>query len=512
MALSVITSHTQGCTSSSTPAVAASTPDSAPTPALVSTARATDPYQLARESLAVHGSIDGHAPLTLTFDGERLDLGHYSKPNELLAYTHRLTAWFGFNGELRAVGQLSRGAHVYTGHIELDGTDLYWLDYGESSPRASDERVRTQLRYRLAALVPSLLLSLALAEAGGLSHRGQCDVAGRSAEVVTFTDSAGVPRTLYIDASSRRLLQVSHVEADALFGDDVQTTRYLELREIAGLLVPVALRHTRLWFVEDELRGDVSDQPPSPVLLRAPPPPSRSPAAHVTAISPQLFELRLEHLDNRTLFLELDDHVIAFEAPLSSATGELILAAIERTTGGKPVRKLFISHHHPDYVGGVRPFVARGVTLVTTPGNVHYLERIASAPRLLEPDAQSREQRPALVEAVHGRQTYALGAQVLEVYDIGRHTQHTEEYLVYYFPRQRLLFEGDLLSPIVSEDLLPARSHAVGLATAIDQLGLDVDLIYESWPLHERVPFLPMATLRRMVALRRQLDHQSPAR
>lgn len=503
MALSILPSHAVGCTSVSTPPGSLAP---APVAAVLSSPSppSIDARALALESLALHGSPDGHAPLTLVYRGKRLDLGHYGRPGELREYDHRASAWFGFDGRFRVQAELARDGEVYPGRIELDETDLYWLDYGETSPRVADERERVRARYRLAEAVPSLFLALALTEPGPLSYAGQRNVGKRVANVITFTDAAGSPRSIFIDALSRQVLQVSHTEADPLFGDDVQTTVYLEQRQMAGLLVPVALRRTRLWFVEDELSAEATAEVVEPVARRSPPKPVKPPTTEVSAIASRLFELHLPHLDNRTLFLELDDHVLAFEAPLTSATGDLILAEIQRTTRGKPVRALFISHHHPDYVGGIRPFVAQGATLVTTPGNVEYLARIAEAPRLLEPDTQSREPRRLAVNVVRGQQVFERDEYPVEVHDIGRYTGHTDEYLIYYFPKERILFEGDLVMAPAAGDVVPARPRAIGLLRAIDDLHLDVERIYESWPLHDRAPVLRIETLRRMVELQQR--------
>jgi glyoxylase-like metal-dependent hydrolase (beta-lactamase superfamily II) len=228
----------------------------------------------------------------------------------------------------------------------------------------------------------------------------------------------------------------------------------------------------------------------------------------VERIGEGLYTISLEHLDNRTMFLEMPDYVVAFEAPLDSPTGELLVETIEATTHQKPIRYLLVSHHHPDYVGGFRPFVARGVHVITTPGNVDYLDSLARAPRTLAPDALARAPVAPIIETVQKKRVIGEGARTIEIYDIGPYTGHTDEYLIYYLPFQRLLFEGDLIG-MKPGPVSRAGKRAMGLLQAIDDLHLDVDQIHESWPLKDRAKMVPIGTLRQMVELRREQDRAS---
>jgi hypothetical protein len=148
----------------------------------------------------------------------------------------------------------------------------------------------------------------------------------------------------------------------------------------------------------------------------------------------------------------------------------------------------------------MRPFVARGATIVTTPGNVAYVQQLAHAPRTLVADALARQPREVEIATVHQKLTLGEGEQRVELHDIGRHSHHTDEYLVHYFPAARILFEGDLASLRESAPR-PLSERGRGLLGAIDELGLDVERIYVSWPLHGTADILPLSTLRERAAL-----------
>jgi glyoxylase-like metal-dependent hydrolase (beta-lactamase superfamily II) len=468
-------------------------------------------HALVRSSLAAHGPPPDRE-LSLRCRGVWNELGHYTRPRELRAFD----ADWSYSFEparaevpfsVRFSGTLTREAKSHTGTLQLRPDRLQLVDFGEETARPDDAAERIRTRYRLAELVPSLLLRLALEERASLRWLGEAPLEGGAVDVVSFTDGAGVPRALYIDRTSKLLRRVERIEADELFGDDRRSTDYLAHQQLGGLTLPQRLRHRRLWFVESEL---TCGEAPAPVLLPAlAPPPAEAPApprATVEKVADGIYAIALEHLDNTTLFMEAPDHVVAMEAPLDSATGELIIATIAAATNNKPIRYLLLSHHHPDYVGGIRPFVARGTRLVTTPGNADYLNSIAAAGRLLRPDLQAERNRPCAIDLVEGHRQLGEGAHRVDIYDVGKRIGHTEEYLVYYFPAARLLFHGDLVSVKSGAAPPPASDRAVGLLESIEANGLTPERILHSWPRRDRARELPMPLLRRMVELRRAQD------
>src|SRR5689334_17678772 len=56
----------------------------------------------------------------------------------------------------------------------------------------------------------------------------------------------------------------------------------------------------------------------------------------------------------------------------------------------KPVKYVVVTHYHDDHSGGLRSYVANDVTIVTTPANQKFFERMASSSFTLNPDDQTR--------------------------------------------------------------------------------------------------------------------------
>jgi glyoxylase-like metal-dependent hydrolase (beta-lactamase superfamily II) len=450
-------------------------------------------HELLDAARAAHGSLEGHSPLTVRCRGDYADLGHYLRPRELRAYRADGRATFDFaHDELRWRGALESNGERFDGSLWLGADRLASIEYGDATPQPDTARARVRARHRWAALVPSKLVVLAAAQRGSL-RAARAELDGAAMDVVSFTDESGFQRALWLDAKTHLVRRVEELVADPLFGDQTEITDLGAYHSAAGLTLPGALRRHRLWFDEEVLTCEAGGDPVE-LTPAAPTAPPRAPELKVEALGAGLYAIRLEHLNNQTLFLEQADSVIAFDAPLDSATGELILDAIARTTHGKPVRALVLSHHHPDYVGGIRPFVARGAHLVTTPGNVEYLRQIATAERRLDPDAQSRARRTPQIDVVRGH--LQLGA--VELFDLGAASHHTDEYLVYWFPAARLLGDGDLVTLKPGADAPRGTDRALGLWKFIGEQKLAVERVITSWPIHGVERVIPVAALRRM--------------
>lgn len=175
------------------------------------------------------------------------------------------------------------------------------------------------------------------------------------------------------------------------------------------------------------------------------------------------------------LFAVFHDHIVVFEAPLNSRYSETALQLIRAAVSGKPIRYVVATHFHYDHVAGLRPFVAEGVTILTTPDAKSVIERVASARHTMHPDALSRNPQAPRIEVVAGERVLDDGTNRVELYDFGPH-EHVAQLLVAYFPKQKLLFVADAWD-IISTDLVIAGADTVSVAKKIQELGLQVEQI-----------------------------------
>lgn len=221
-------------------------------------------------------------------------------------------------------------------------------------------------------------------------------------------------------------------------------------------------------------------------------------APTIAAIGENLHEVVHEGVDTRMLVAEFADHLIVMEAGVNARAGEVLADAITTQWPGKPVRYVIFSHHHPHYTGGLRAFIAAGATVITPPERADLVREIAALPFTRVPDRLARSPRPVKIETFTGTRVFDDGTNRLEAIDIGILSNHTAEYVVFWFPRQRVLFEGDI-GFFGSEGAVRASRRATGLLQAIDERGLPVERIVQSWPVVGSPASLGMEEFRALV-------------
>jgi hypothetical protein len=139
-------------------------------------------------------------------------------------------------------------------------------------------------------------------------------------------------------------------------------------------------------------------------------------------------------------------------------------------------------HYHPHYLGGIRPFVHKGAIIICSDINIEYVKYIVNAPHTLKPDSLQKEPRPLQVEHIKDSLTISDGNFEMKIYFIGEKSKHTKDYLIYYFPVEKLLFQDDLVWIAKEGEIKKAGERQAGLYNAIIELNLEIETIIQSWP------------------------------
>jgi glyoxylase-like metal-dependent hydrolase (beta-lactamase superfamily II) len=172
------------------------------------------------------------------------------------------------------------------------------------------------------------------------------------------------------------------------------------------------------------------------------------------------------------------DFVLIIEAPENApATGATTqaLAWARSIAGGRPVRQLAFTHFHLDHAGGIRDYIAEGVTIVTTPGNRAWVEEAARSAFAISPDRLARAPRAPNVAVFEGDRHVIMDAsQRVEIHVLP--WDHAQEEVFFYLPRQKLVFEGDLFAS-GSGEVGVAQGSAVLLHRRIQERELQVERI-----------------------------------
>ncbi|HUQ84375.1 MAG TPA: MBL fold metallo-hydrolase [Gemmatimonadaceae bacterium] len=353
--------------------------------------------------------------------------------------------------------------------------------------------------------LPALELLGVLDRAESVRWVGERSDGGRRLQGVSYSQPNGAIYTLWIDAATKRLARLEWLGDDAVDGDQLRSYDYSGYRTVKDVPVPTRLverrngevvRDDSLTFTINERPADAVFTPPASGYLEPQPlpAPEREP---VRKLAENVWLLQQLPGGNRVMFVAFRDYVMVLEAPTPQSAADSVLEIVRRTVPGKPVRYVAFSHHHDDHGGGLRPYIAQGATIVTTPATRAFVERVASAKHVMRPDALSASPRAPVIETFTKKRVFTDGDMTVELHDIGP-TSHVNEITLAYLPKERLVFQGDLIILPARGDVGPANMLTAEFAQAVDRLDLDVQTIVG---VHGRVG--TTADLREAVAKRR---------
>jgi glyoxylase-like metal-dependent hydrolase (beta-lactamase superfamily II) len=309
---------------------------------------------------------------------------------------------------------------------------------------------------------------------------------GRRLQGVSYAEPNGAVYELWIDARTRHLVHLEWLRDDPVDGDQVAVYTYSGYRDEQGIPVPTRLVERRNGdIVRDDTIHVTINARPVDALFQPPAAgftessdtrPTGADAEPVRKLAENVWLLQQLPGGNRVMFVTFRDHVLVFEAPTPQAAGSAVIEAVRRTVPDKPIRYVTFSHHHDDHGGGLRPYIANGVTIVTTPTNRAFIEHVARASHTMRPDALSADPRAPIVETFTRKRVFTDGEMTVELHDIGP-TSHVDEIVMAYLPNQKLIFQGDLLILPERGEPAPANTLTAEFARAIERLGLDVQTI-----------------------------------
>ncbi|MDH3241392.1 MAG: MBL fold metallo-hydrolase [Alphaproteobacteria bacterium] len=274
--------------------------------------------------------------------------------------------------------------------------------------------------------------------------------------------------------------------ADEVLGDMRAVTTYSDYKLVDGVKFPMRMTvtygpHPALEVRFTEVRFNVAADIKPPKGLKA-----RGQRVKAEKAADGIWHMTGG--SHHSVAIEMADHVIVFEAPLSSARGEAVIAAVKKTIPGKPIRFVINSHHHFDHSGGLRAFVAEGATIITHRSNKAFYVNAFAAPRTLRPDRMATEGRMATFLPVGRKHVISDGTRRIELHALTGNP-HCESNLIAVLPKERIMLVADAYSgrqfakkPLPKNRVNPTGAH---LWRTLVRLGLDkrVDTLL---PIHGR--------------------------
>jgi glyoxylase-like metal-dependent hydrolase (beta-lactamase superfamily II) len=166
-----------------------------------------------------------------------------------------------------------------------------------------------------------------------------------------------------------------------------------------------------------------------------------------------------------SLIAEFRDHVMMFEAGQSEANQLLYIAETKKLMPNKPIRYVMNTHAHSDHTRGIPAMVAEGAIIVTQKNNETFFDRALNTPRTLLTDVLAKNPKKARVETVDEKKVYSDGTRTVELYHISP-APHSNGLLVAYFPKEKVLFQGDFSLPAAGQ---PGNDHVKALVPALEK-------------------------------------------
>jgi glyoxylase-like metal-dependent hydrolase (beta-lactamase superfamily II) len=359
-----------------------------------------------------------------------------------------------------------------------------WSKTATPIANASVNNFRPQMRR-----LPPFVLLEALDRANTLRWLGEDEIGGRKQKVISVIRPDNQQLALSFDAQTNLLTKYGYLYADPITGDSEIAQTYSGYRTVGKLKLPGArVLYNSGGVIQEVEYTDLQINTKPPESMFAGPdgfekleaPPATPPPPAVSKVADDVYVLNgLAGGTHNVLFVAFNDYVLVVEAPeqiLYNNNSVQALAKIKETVPGKPIKYLVLTHHHSDHAGGFREYVAEGTTIVTTASTKSSLEKALAVDSSLLPQF-SLKNKLAIEVVENKKRVFQDDKHVVELYDIGPNP-HANEMLIAYLPKQKILFQADMLNPAANGSIPIAQDATVSFSEKLQQLGLDVEKIY----------------------------------
>jgi glyoxylase-like metal-dependent hydrolase (beta-lactamase superfamily II) len=140
--------------------------------------------------------------------------------------------------------------------------------------------------------------------------------------------------------------------------------------------------------------------------------------------------------------------VVVIDALGSPAVAERLVAAIRKITP-LPITHVLVSHYHADHIYGLQVFKKLGARIIAGQASMQYLNSETAKLRLkasridMAPWVDDDTQLVAPDQLLDGPLDLTIGGDVFQMRHVG--PAHTTEDYTFYFPKEKVLFAGDLV-------------------------------------------------------------------
>jgi glyoxylase-like metal-dependent hydrolase (beta-lactamase superfamily II) len=171
-------------------------------------------------------------------------------------------------------------------------------------------------------------------------------------------------------------------------------------------------------------------------------------------IAKDIFLIESVSGDRNVVFVNMNDYIVVTEAPISSDITKSVIELIRKTLPGKPIKYVHLSHFHIDHTGGIRQFVSEGSTIIATPTMEAPLRSIIRGDVAVTKDDYSKNPVEPKFEFFTGMKVLQDKDHRIEFRQVAN--SHVEGLSFIYLPKEKIIYQGDLLTVPEDGTLTPA--------------------------------------------------------
>ncbi|MEL7454130.1 MAG: hypothetical protein AAGJ50_12250, partial [Pseudomonadota bacterium] len=302
---------------------------------------------------------------------------------------------------------------------------------------------------------------------------------------LAYADRAGRLWSVYFDEETQHPQALSTLVAHPQWGDVASEVRFGNFQEVEGVVVS---HLTEVYFggrptATSELERLVSRSVDRGIFVpqdnwtRVAPLIAGTPAPRLLSteeLAPGIYLIADAVPGYNVMFVAQEDGILILSTPQSPQVSRDVMAAVRETLPGTNFKAAVPTHHHFDYSGGLLGYLQAEVPIITTAGNVAFVEEIAVATRNIGDDRGP----PLRADILTVTNTLSLGlsdATKVQLINVGP-TPGVEEIIVAYLPAIKALFVADLFSARTLP-LPPASESQLLLAEKVRALNLDIEMV-----------------------------------
>jgi hypothetical protein len=419
----------------------------------------------------------------LTYSGVNSAMGHYDTPEKQKSYpiVYRLAQ---LDNKFTIAKDLNYNGKIYSSTMTFKDDSCAFTDFGEKEiqnvPLKGKEFSYFYLPRNVVTMIKENKSSLHLTPVNAENYG------------LGFNNSFGNKFYLSVNKKTNLINKIIQLKYDDLYGDSYKEISYSEYKNnlpyhITGYDNQNLTTELHLDAVTLEKNASTKNSMVENIAIES--------------LAKGLFLLKLKDYDNKVLVTEHKDFLAVYEAPINVNVGNEIISFLKKQFKNKPIKHCFLSHHHPDHAGAISAFTNINARIITTKGNVNYFNKLSKSMHTLNgknfpPSTDNNAY--LIIDALSKETFFKKSSTSVVVYESGATTEHTNEFLYFYFPKQKILFVGDLVL-FPKEKIRDQNKRALSVYKLIKSKKIKVEKIYTSWPLKNQKEFGTMTDLKNVL-------------